>query len=138
MTDSSTHEEHDVPPAPVIHHGMSKAEVNEILANHRRQMEDKFQADRASLLDEIRNLGSSDMAEKEELKAHLKRLTDWQDQMIKAQEEKDKVVGDEHTIVVPPDELSPPTPPAPSNEQVNNEHHHDETSSRKRGIGRFW
>jgi hypothetical protein len=109
MTDGPT----ETPPQPVITEGMSKAEVKEALAEHRREMDDHFAQQREHLLEEIRGLGASDATEKAELKEQLKNLTEWQTKQMTAQEEADRIKGDKHTIVTPPESLAPPaTPPA--------------------------
>jgi hypothetical protein len=105
MTEEST------VPEPTIVPGMTKAEVKEALAEHRREMDEHFTKQRNDLLEEIRGLGASDATEKAELKENLKKLTEWQDAQIKAQEERDKVTGDKHTIVTPPATLAPPVAP---------------------------
>lgn len=47
--------------------------------------------------------------EKAELVAHIKRLEERLEEMITAQEERDKKRSDSTTILVPPAELDPPT-----------------------------
>jgi hypothetical protein len=121
------------PPEPTITPGMSKAEVEEKLAEHRREMEDHFQTAREKLLEEIRGLGASEATEKAELKEKLTKLTEWQEAQIKAQEDADKIVGDKHTIVTPPEQLAPPVQP-PTGEQPSGA----PEETKPKGLSRWW
>lgn len=99
---------------PVVHEGMSKAEVKEALAEHRREIENMYDEHRRKLIDELDQLGAGDKSEKDQIKAELDDLKGWRDEQVKNQEDIDKVKGDKHTIVTPPANIPPPVTAPPS------------------------
>lgn len=96
---------------PVVHEGMSRAEVNQALATHKEEVKNMYEAHRTKLLEDINQLGAGDKQERDELKQQLKDLKDWKDQEDKKREDSDKVKNDSHTIVTPPANIPPPTAP---------------------------
>lgn len=116
-----------------VHDGMTKAEVAEALANHRREIEDIYQTHRQQLLEEISSLGSSDKEEKDRLKAEVADLKEWKDDQIKAEERRQAAKGDQHTIVTPPENIPPP--PATGDQATT---HNNNQADRKRGMKGWW
>lgn len=113
--------------------GLTKAEVNEMLAEHRRYLDDKLsehsrnweakaEEHRRTLVEHLEGLSSSDKAEKEATKAMIEDHDAFVKEQRKKIEEADKVKGDKHTIVQPPQQVEPQQPPQHS-DQSQPQHH---------------
>lgn len=103
----------DIPQEPNIEtKGLTKEEIQEMLAGHRREMEEFFQQQRLALKEELASTSASDKVEREQLKAELAANAERIEALHKAQQEADKVKGDSHTIVTPPANIPPPAQPA--------------------------
>lgn len=104
----------DVPQEPNVEtQGLTKAQIEEMLAGHRREMEEYFQQIQLALKEELASTNASDKAEREQLKAELAANADRIEALHKAQQEADRVKGDAHTIVTPPANIPPPSQPTP-------------------------
>lgn len=121
-------------PTPVVHPGLSKAEVEERLRLHKEEINNLFESHKNSIMEEIRSLGAGQQAEKDQLLAQVQDLSEWKKEQLKAADEREKVKGDEHTIVTPPANIPPPQVPTPSGQpgQV------DSGPTGRRGFHRFW
>ncbi len=100
-----------------------------------RQMEETALKDhirelREELKNELSNTRASDKAEREELKAHIAKLTETLADMKAAQDKKGET-RPESTIVVPPSFLSQPV--AHSNEPTTNEHGSETATVKPKG-----
>lgn len=102
----------DIPGEPNIETaGLTKAQIEEMLAGHRKEMEEYFQQQRLALKEELASTNASDKVEREQLKAELAANAERIEALHKAQQEADKVKGDSHTIVSPPANIPPPAAP---------------------------
>ena len=115
---------------PTEHRGLTKEELEERFAAHRREMEDRFHEERQELLDELAATSESDKAEREEIRRQLKEHDEYVKTQLAAQKQREEMKGDKHTIVVPPSQIPPP-PRAPSGNSAP-------TKAPKKGWKKVW
>lgn len=98
-------------------------------------LKDHIRALREELKDELSQTRASDKQEREELKAHIAKLTETLADMKAAQDKKGEAKS-ESTIVVPPSFLSQPV--AHSNEPTTNEQGTETATVKPKGWKTWW
>jgi len=120
---------------------LSDEELEKLAREERkREMEETALKDhlrelREELKDELSKTRASDKEEREELKAHIAKLTSTLDEM-KAERDKKGEAKPESTIVVPPSFLTQPV--AHSNEQTTNESGTETSTVKPKGWKTWW
>lgn len=100
MTDTSTTEPPETPPLP---EGITKAEVEEHLAQVRREMEEfKGQS--------LETLSAQERKELADLKVELAELKVWKSEVEKREKERNDSAEDKETRVIPPSTWPRPSP----------------------------